>query len=135
MWVKNFCMLKSKISAFFCTKIHSKMMKTHQSIDNWNLSFVRNSQKIKKKFFEIFSQKSNFNFRYIDEFSSFWNEFRCKRKLKSYFWTCKSFLPLPKVFYPLFCQWCMHHKIIKIANFSDTNWLRWKKGVKNFCVG
>ena len=135
--VKNFSMFKSKISAFFCTRIHSKMMKTHQSIDNWNLSFVK---KIQKKFQNFFFNFSFFQFAlsmiftwhfqvsYLDEFLVFWNDFWCKRKLKSYFWTCKSFLPHPKVFYPLFCQWCMHHKFIKIANFSNTNWLRWKKG-------
>ena len=141
--VKNFSMFKSKISAFFCTKIHSKRMKTHQSIDHWNLNFVKKIQKKNpKNFLQLFSFFQfalsmiftwYFEERYLHEFLVFCNDFWCKLKLRIYIFKIKSFLPHPKVFYLIFDTWMLKAQFWK--SWFLKIFIRKKKGGKKLFEG
>ena len=119
--VKNFWIKKYKHSAFICTKNQKKIFKTRRNIAKWNL------MTIKKKKLKIFKNFQNFKIlkfwkieknvkkklfwiwiyfkeTYFREFSSFFNDFLCKWKLRSSSKKSKSFLPPSLVFYITFSR-------------------------------
>ena len=104
----------------------------------WKFSNFQNCEKW-KKIQKIYFEYEFFKETYFHEFWRFFNNFLCKRKLRSCSKKFKSFLPPSLVFYPTFLALKFGQISRSKLIFTDIPTLKkWGKklvrGVKNFCI-